>query len=419
VNPESARGWVVERNTLTANKGAAVFMGSDTRISYNCIDANGQYGLSGYRPQLPTGNALTNVTVDHNEISNNNTDDWETKQPGCGCTGGAKFWDIGGARITDNYVHHNKGVGLWADMNDVDFLFEGNYFEANDDEALFYEVSYNTAIRNNAFVRNSHKKGQAFASRGDTFPVAAIYLSQADGDARMSSAITGTSNIDISGNYFEDNWAGITLWEAAERFCNSPAHGTDYCTKVNPSVANLVTCTAGTINNEPYYSDCRWKTKNVKVHDNTFKMNTANVGNCSTAYCGRMAIIASWGTAYPPWSPYLGTVVQDALTFRQGNIWSNNTYVGSWRFTPYDTSRNLDFEVWRAAPYNQDAHSTMSTIGTVATTTTTTATTTTTVAPPTTRLDPNTSTFESYLERLAPWWYSSTLERSTTNAPRA
>ena len=70
--------------------------------------------------------------LDHNEIVGNNTGDWESKIDGCGCTGGGKFWDVRNVRVTNNYVHDNKSVGLWADTNDNNFLFEGNWIENND-----------------------------------------------------------------------------------------------------------------------------------------------------------------------------------------------------------------------------------------------------------------------------------------------
>ena len=126
VNGSASPGWRVERNTLTGNKGAAVFLSPNGTITQNCIDSNGQYGISGYRAPVPGASAITNVVVDGNKISSNNTEDWETKVPCCGCAGGGKFWDVGGAKLTNNWVHNNKGVRLWADTNNIGFLLEGN-----------------------------------------------------------------------------------------------------------------------------------------------------------------------------------------------------------------------------------------------------------------------------------------------------
>jgi hypothetical protein len=154
---------------------------------------------------------VTSVVIDRNEILHNNTDNWEARIEGCGCTGGAKFWDVSGAIVTNNWVKDNLSVGLWADTNNRDFVVEGNWFEGNQDEAFWYEVSYNARIRYNVFVRNTLVKGRDFAQRGDNFPVAAVYLSEAGGDPR----VVGPGSIDISFNLFQDNWSAVTLWENA------------------------------------------------------------------------------------------------------------------------------------------------------------------------------------------------------------
>lgn len=348
VNHGAGSGWVIERNTIRDNGGAGVIFGSDNTLRYNCLAANGQYGFSGYRPQLPVGSSITNVVIDHNEIAGNNTEDWEARIPGCGCTGGGKFWDVANAKVTNNWVHHNHGPGFWADTNDIDFLFEGNTIEDNDGHAIFYEISYNASIRNNLFARNALVNGREFQSRGDPFPIGAIYISEAGGDERLAGAPT----IDISANTFDNNWGGVVLWENANRFCNSPANtSAGYCTPF----ANHAECTSPTVNSQPRYGNCRWKTQNVTVHDNLFVVDREAIG-CHTDLCGRQAILSNWGT-YPDWSPYDGDVISKAVTFDQGNTFTNNTYIGPWRFTAFDMSRDLSPAAWQAAPYGQDAGS--------------------------------------------------------------
>ena len=110
---------------------------------------------------------------------------------GCGCTGGGKFWDVRNVKVTNNYVHDNKGVGLWADTNDNNFLFEGNWIEDNDGQAIFWETSYNIAIRNNVIRHNFSKRGRG-GSLGDNFPDAAIYISESGGDERLPYDLVGS-----------------------------------------------------------------------------------------------------------------------------------------------------------------------------------------------------------------------------------
>ena len=346
VNQGAGAGWVVEHNTITKNTGAGVFLGSDNIVRFNCLTANGQYGFSMYRPE-----GLRNVTVDRNEISHNNTDDWERTKPGCGCTGGGKFWDVNGATVTNNWVHHNKSVGLWADTNNIAFRIEGNYINDNDGQAIFYEISYNFLIKDNTIKRNTWVTGREFAARGDSFPVGTIYIAESGGDKRVSPTF---ATAEIVGNVLEDNWGGVVLWESANRFCNSPNNtSTDYCTK--GGAATFATCAPPGIAKEPYYSDCRWKTQNIEVHHNTFSHDPAIVG-CDPAFCGKQGLFSDFGHS-PEWLPYKGTAIQQAVTFNRDNHFHDNTYTGTWSFTAFDKTLPGGFTEWQAAPYNQDARS--------------------------------------------------------------
>ena len=397
VNQSAGTGWTIERNTITGNKGAGVFLGSDVTVRLNCLDSNGQYGLSGYKPPIGGGSSITNVVVDQNEISRNNTDDWEAKQPQCGCSGGVKFWDVGAAKITNNWVHHNQGVGLWADTNNIGFLIEGNTVEDNHAEGLWYEISYNALIRNNTFRRNTLVKGRAYEARGDTFPIGSIYIAESGGDRRVNNGVYST--LEITGNTMENNWGGIVLWEAAERFCNSPGNtSAGYCTRVNPLVTHQ-TCASGTINKEPYYSDCRWKTQNVLVRGNLFKLHKGTIG-CTTNFCGRSGLLSGYGTAYPSWSPYLGTVIQDAITFKRNNVFRDNTYVGDWLFIPYSADKFLIPAVWQASHYEQDAGSVFTGQSKIAN-----------------YLDADTHSLEGSIGKWKKW-YNATIARSTEHAQR-
>ena len=348
VNHDSGVGWTIEHNDIHDNAGAGAFVSTNGVLRHNCLRNNGQYGFQGIGPSGET--SALNVVVDHNEVDHNNTDDWEKRQPGCGCTGGAKFWQVVGAKVTNNYVHDNLGVGLWADNDNADFLFEGNWIENNADEAIMYEISYNATIRYNTIKKNTLKLGASFVARGDTWPVPTVYISESGGEARVQ----GSPVIDIHHNLFEDNWSGVTVWENADRFCGVDTASA--CTLV-PG-ATRASCSAGTVKQMPNYDDCRWRAKNVQVHDNDFRFDPAVV-KCAIGVCGRQAIISNFGT-YPSWSPYKGTVVQEAITFNQDNRWFDNHYSGPWRFTAFESTRTFDGPTWTAAPYGQDGGSSFS-----------------------------------------------------------
>jgi Right handed beta helix region len=350
VNHDSGAGWVIENSTMLDNGGAAMMAGARQVVRGNCIKDNGQYGINACCGDI------TNMQLLDNEFVGNNADDVEAEVENCGCTGGMKLWGVNGADIRGNWIHGNHGPGIWADTNNNDVLIEQNVIEDNDDAAIFYETSYNAIIRHNLIRRNNLIGGRRFAERGDDFPPAAIYISESGGEPRVPAR---TDLIDIYRNNFEDNWSGITLWENADRFCNSSANtSTGICTLLVKPVSK---CRPPAIDEPPLVDECRWKTQRVAIHENRFLFDPATVTGC-LALCGRMAVISNFGTS-PRWSPYKGDRVQRAITFSQQNSWHANTYVGPWKFTALDQTRRLTPDEWRSAPYSQDRGSSFNSTG--------------------------------------------------------
>ena len=351
VNHDQGRNWTLSSMTIQNNAGAGTMIGSGNRVLNNCIRNNGQYGFNAY-----TDGGVTDIVLQGNEISGNNTDNWEQRSEGCGCTGGGKFWETNGAKVIGNYVHDNKGVGLWADTNNANFLFQDNYISSNEAEGIIYETSYNAAILDNTFVRNAIDVGPD----NPGFPEPAVYISESGSDSRVAGPYSQVFR--IAGNIFTDNWAGVIAWENSDRFAGSPANSsTGTTTLVNPTVATEEACsTPANIVQAPYYDDCRWKTQNLLVENNTFSYNAANIPGCSPSTgCGYNGVFAQYGS-YPDWSPYQDDIVPKHITFQQNNVWRNNTYKGAANFMALTAGTRISWATWRAAPYNQDAGSTLS-----------------------------------------------------------
>jgi hypothetical protein len=347
VNHDSGDDWLIEYNTIEDNRGAALMAGARQVVRANCLRANGQYAMNAAQ----AADGIVGLVVEGNEITGNNADDTEAQfDGGCGCSGGIKFWSVNGADVRGNWVHDNRGPGLWADSNNNDFVIENNLIENNDGQAVFYETSYNAIIRNNVIRRNSWVSGKKFAERKDGFPEATIYISESGGEPRIPAR---TDKIEIYGNLLQDNWSGITLWENADRFCNSPGNtSTGMCTRLVP---DLAACAQPGIATPPLYDDCRWKTQRVDIHHNRFEVDPAKIG-CALP-CSVMAVLANSGS-YPEWSPYQGDVVRRAITSRQANRWHDNTYVGPWTFMPTSTDGYVDPAGWQSGPLRQDPNST-------------------------------------------------------------
>jgi len=367
VNHDSGTHWVITHNTISNNDGAGVFLGTDNEVAYNCLKDNGQYGFSMFKSPIAGDSAIKNITLDHNEISGNNQDDWESQIEGCGCTGGGKFWDVNGAVVTNNYVHDNLGTGLWADTNNIDFLFEGNYIDHNNGEGIWYEISYNATIRNNTISRNAWVSGQSNTGS----PGAAIYLSESGGDARLATTKSGAAQIRVYDNNFVNNFSGVSIYENANRFCDSNGNTSKgYCTPFvtptllpdenrdyeypHPIVTNHPCYT--NIANAPYTGDCRWHSKNIEVSDNEFHFDDTAVP-CAGTYCGAQALYAT-GADNMSWSPYTVSGVQNDVMFNNNNSFHNNRYYGNWRFAK-GYGETVNFATWQSAPFNQDANSTI------------------------------------------------------------
>ncbi len=441
VNTDGGTGWTVERNTITANRGAGVLLGSGNIVRQNCLKDNGQYGFTAYKPPIEGGSAITNVTLDQNEITGNNTDNHEINPDGtptyCGCTGGGKFWDVNGARVTNNWVHHNKGVALWADTNNIDFLFEGNYINDNEKEGIWYEISYNATIRYNTLLRNAWVKG----AQNQGAPAAGIYISESGGDSRAASAVSGAARVRVHDNVFENNFSGVNIYENANRFCNSNGNTSKrYCTPFQtptiipaphnftyPNPINDTHPCYTQISSEPQRTNCRWYAKDIEVNSNDFVFDPTVVP-CVGNYCGVHALYAT-GADNLPWSPYKVAEIQNDVMFRNNNRFFNNRYTGPWRFAKGYGER-IDWTTWTAAPFNQDSGSTYNgattstTAPTTTTPTTTAPTTTTTTVPKTTttttttvpttvnHLDSVTAGLEGGLGQWAQW-YSASISHTT------
>jgi Right handed beta helix region len=375
VNASAAPGWTIRHNTIRdIVPGTAIYAGTDSIIKYNCLTRNGQSAFGTYtiHDTSPVTKGASNVDISSNEISYNDTCNWEKvpnfsgpspppgcsgahEYSGCGCSAGGKFWQTDGGEFDDNFVHGNYSVGVWWDTNNTGFQIEGNDISDNYADGLIYEISYNAIIRNNIFVRN----GLGTGATGSGFPASAIYISDSGSDSRVPGKY-GT-RFRITDNIFADNWGGVVLYENSNRFCNSPVNtSADVCTLVNPAVATLKSCNAVNIAKAPYYSECRWRTQNVLVYRNMFYFHPGSLGSsCTMANdCAFQGLFSEYGT-YPPWSPYKAVAVGNRVTFNQNNHFQSNIYKGTWRFMVHEQGNVMSWGMWQDSPYGQDVDSTM------------------------------------------------------------
>jgi hypothetical protein len=349
INHDPADNWTMEYLYAHHLGGAAIFMGSNNILRHSCLTLNGQYGFSMFKKPTSAEAAIKNITIHHNEISYNNTDDWEAQIPFCGCTGGGKFWDVQTADITNNYFHHNKGVPIWADTDNIDFNISGNWISDNDGEGIFYEISYNASITGNYF------KGNGFVPGPDNqVPGGGIYLSSSGGHPEVHGR---WKKIIVANNKFENNWSGISIFDSPERFCGSPNNtSSGYCTTPLDH-RETGQCNPTNINTQPYYDACRWKTQNIEVYGNEFHLNKASIPNCAGhESCGVNALISTCGTPNPSWSPYRDEAIARPQLYDYNVNFHNNKYFGPWEFMTFVAGWNYSFATWQnAKPTNRNS----------------------------------------------------------------
>ena len=338
VNHTGAPDWIVEHDTIEHNGGAGVGLGTGSVVEDNCLTANQEYGFSSFA-------GSTGVTLSGNEISYNDatgTYDHGGSSITCGCSGGGKFWHTVDTTVTNNYVHNNGNVGIWVDTDNAGFDISDNVIEDNYSEGIIYETSYNALISNNTFVGNALGSGPTLS-----FPDSAIYISESGGDSRVHSNYAG--ELDITGNVFTNNWGGVVLWENSNRACGETTPTT--CTLVTPKVYTHASCAAHLQNSSPtqtpdYYDNCRWKTQNVVVSDNTFSFNPSAVGSAcesDSTTCGLNGLFSEDGTT----APWKGFTVPLHISDGQGNLFTDNTYSGPWKFDGFTLGQVVTWSQWR------------------------------------------------------------------------
>jgi Right handed beta helix region len=400
INPDSNTGWTIRYNTITLNvPGAGVVLGADNVLKDNCMTLNGQYGFQSVAANAWGVDRLTggpyNVTVEGNEISYNDTCDfeglldnssigWSKHNPvparyrnsHCGQVvpdgdqGGFKLWQTDGVTIKDNYIHNNWGPAAWADTNNANTTYTGNTITDNDAGAIIEEISYNFSITNNYIARN----GWAGGLSNQNFPSPAIYISESGSDrtfggvpgcpeASCSGQPSYSHESVISGNTMIDNGGGVFLWQDSNRFCGAFDR---VCTLVRDGSSGAFTlagCKSGlssaSINNTSYvgnltgspqqdwWDGCLWKTENVSIAHNVLDFNPANIPYCNRTNwpaCGANGIFSQYGSA-PPYDTPL-TLTQ--LVFFQNNSWSDNTYNGPSTFYVWNQGNGDNPVSWGA-----------------------------------------------------------------------
>jgi parallel beta-helix repeat protein len=179
----SSSDWTIEHNEVRLNHGVGIQTPAAQRVKVlaNHVHHNGQLGVSGWR--------ATGSLYEGNELAFNNTAgfynaDWEA--------GGAKWCESQGLTVRNNYVHDNKAIGLWFDIDTKDVTIEGNRIEGNDSDGIRFEISYRTVIRGNTIRGNGFKEPTRWVNGAGIM-------------------VNSAKDVEIVGNLVDSNYNGIML----------------------------------------------------------------------------------------------------------------------------------------------------------------------------------------------------------------
>jgi hypothetical protein len=223
-------GWTITHNYIhdgyskTPGFGVAIYGGDQGTIEYNCLSKMGDYGVNLFG---------TGSRFDYNEIYKSNYE----PDPGCGCSGGGKWWGTLNADIVDNaFVEDSPGGGIpiWLDNGNSGTLIAGNYFDKSYGSAISSETGFNLHVTGNLFVDGGWGKGSGGCANNCD---GAVTLNSSGGFSVPGSRYE--NEVVISGNQFTDNWQGIDVWQAGARSCENSGEGwpndADYCSGGYPN----------------------------------------------------------------------------------------------------------------------------------------------------------------------------------------
>jgi Ca2+-binding RTX toxin-like protein len=136
-------GWQVYDSIARYNHGCGFGVGAGGIVAGGAVLDNGQMGLVGVQAN---GAQVLNLEIARNNYAGYDMD-WEA--------GGMKLVNSEGVLVKGVHSHDNNGVGLWADIDNSNWTFEGNTVTGNQGAGIMYEISYGgTVIKNNTVSDN-------------------------------------------------------------------------------------------------------------------------------------------------------------------------------------------------------------------------------------------------------------------------
>jgi hypothetical protein len=140
--------WFIHHVTVAQSKSAAVRTGSGAVVADSRLVHNGQIGITGGDHRYDE--TQSPVSILRNEIAFN------------GEVGYRMGWEAGGAKLTNtidsvfeqNWSHHNRGAGLWCDLDCADPSWISNLSEHNYAAGILIEETSGALAHSNIVRTN-------------------------------------------------------------------------------------------------------------------------------------------------------------------------------------------------------------------------------------------------------------------------
>jgi parallel beta-helix repeat protein len=178
----SGANWTVTSVHAYENHGVGIKGSSGWDVIGSNMYENGQMGYS----VTGTGVLFYRDTMAYNNTNGNTAGV-------AGEAGGGKMSHSTSSILRRNYAHHNKGPGLWVDINNYLITLDSNTVDANEWRGIFYEISYDAVIAYNTVTNN-----------GFALPFATP--SACDGAGIL---VSNSPNVEVHHNTLSGNFHGI------------------------------------------------------------------------------------------------------------------------------------------------------------------------------------------------------------------
>lgn len=233
----------VEHSEIRSNHGMGLQAYNGTVVRTSRFMRNGQFGISG---------AGANLLIENNEIAFNNTEGFDSWW----AAGGTKFVYTDGLVVRGNWAHHNRGPGLWTDINNYQTRYEGNLVEQNEQPGIVHEISYEAVITGNVLRDNGSS------------PYRHWYVDDA------AILVHNSSNVEVTRNTISGRSGVVALQDT--RIAGSDNTRGDWTVKNLLVHGNDITTTDGltglqVYENVPSYRDW-FTTKNNRFVNNTYRV---------------------------------------------------------------------------------------------------------------------------------------------------